>query len=161
MAVARSATDALSAAIAALGVLPGGQETRAAERLIGLWERFRPGPAPELSVEVVAPIPGRLVRLDGLVVATLCPHHLVPARTEVTVTCWPVDRVAGIGGIARLVAWHARRPALHETFVGDLAADLAARIGCRVEVEARAHHVCAFASGDDVPDEVVVRAAAG
>jgi GTP cyclohydrolase I len=151
---------ALTRAVRASGLLEPDEAGRAAQRLMDLWARFRPGPAPTVALEAVESVAGRVVRLDGMVVATLCPHHLVPARAVVTLTCWPLDRVAGIGALARLVAWHALRPALHEDFAAALARDAAGRLGCDVEVAVRAVHVCAYAGGGAVPEEVEVRVSA-
>ncbi len=152
--------SALERAVLAAGLLPPDEVPAAARRLAVLWSRFVGGETPPFVWEPVPEISGRLVRLDGIVVHTLCPHHLVPARTLVTVTYWPVTRVAGFGALGRLADWHTRRPVLHEQYVQRLAGDLAERLGCKVSVEARASHVCATASGEPAPAEVVVVATA-
>ncbi len=55
------------------------------------------------------------VVLRGLHVATVCPHHLLPAQGTATVGYLPGRRVAGLGVIAQAVSALASRLTLQET----------------------------------------------
>ena len=54
------------------------------------------------------------VIVRGLAVATMCPHHLLPAAGHATVTYLPGDRLVGLGTLARVIDAFARRLTLQE-----------------------------------------------
>lgn len=63
------------------------------------------------------PAPGGeqgLVVLRGVSMATLCPHHLMPALGTACVAYLPGERLLGLGTLARLVDASARRLTLQE-----------------------------------------------
>lgn len=57
---------------------------------------------------------GGLVVVRDIAVATLCPHHLLPALGTATLAYLPGRRVFGLGTLARLVDALARRLTLQE-----------------------------------------------
>jgi GTP cyclohydrolase IA len=57
---------------------------------------------------------GGLVVVRDIAVATMCPHHLLPALGAATVAYLPGRRLFGLGTIARLVDVLARRLTLQE-----------------------------------------------
>ena len=59
--------------------------------------------------------PRGLVVVRGVTVATVCPHHLLPALGRAAVAYLPGERLVGIGTIARTVDAFARRLTLQET----------------------------------------------
>lgn len=66
-----------------------------------------------------APIPGSVVLVRDIDVATLCPHHLLPAHGTATVAYLPGELLLGLGTLARLVNACARRLSLQER-VGEM-----------------------------------------
>jgi GTP cyclohydrolase IA len=72
-----------------------------------------------------------LVSVRGLAVATICPHHLLPARGTGTVLYLPGDRVTGLGTLARLVDAFAHRLTLQETIASSVATALVEHLGAR------------------------------
>jgi GTP cyclohydrolase I len=66
--------------------------------------------------------PGGVVLVRDIDVATLCPHHLLPAHGTATVAYLPGTLLLGLGTIARLVNACARRLSLQEQ-VGDMVVD--------------------------------------
>ena len=62
--------------------------------------------------------PRGLVIVRDVSVATVCPHHLLPALGKAAVAYLPGERIVGIGTIARTVDALARRLTLQET-IGD------------------------------------------
>ncbi|HMA96835.1 MAG TPA: GTP cyclohydrolase I [Polyangiaceae bacterium] len=55
-----------------------------------------------------------LVVIRGISVATVCPHHLLPAQGEATVAYLPGDRVLGLGTMSHLVDACSRRLEIQE-----------------------------------------------
>ena len=55
---------------------------------------------------------------------SLCAHHLLPFFGHALVGYVPGDQLAGLGGVARLLQHHARRPQLQERLARQLAEDL-------------------------------------
>jgi len=64
-----------------------------------------------------SPAPPRagLIAVRDIAVATVCPHHLMPALGRANVVYRPGDRILGLGVVARLVDACARRLVLQET----------------------------------------------
>ncbi len=69
----------------------------------------------------LGPGPHGAVVLRDVRVATMCPHHLLPAHGRATVGYLPGRRVAGIGVIAQVVDALARRLTLQETLGREVA----------------------------------------
>src|SRR5262245_33156687 len=63
----------------------------------------------------VEPMPGSgVVVVRGVQIATVCPHHLLPALGSATIAYVPGSRVLGLGTLSRLVDAFARRLTLQE-----------------------------------------------
>ena len=71
-----------------------------------------------------APREAGLIALRDVAVATVCPHHLMPAVGRANVIYRPGDRILGIGVIARLVDACARRLVLQEMIGEDVVSAL-------------------------------------
>ncbi len=69
----------------------------------------------------LGPGPHGAVVLRDIHVATMCPHHLLPAHGKATVGYLPGRRVAGLGVVAEVVDVLARRLTLQETLGRDIA----------------------------------------
>jgi GTP cyclohydrolase I len=89
-----------------------------------------------------------IVVVRDLAVASVCPHHLLPAHGRATVAYLPGRRLLGIGAIAELVDAFARRLTLQETIGRAVVEALLAHGGargamCRLELT----HTCLCARG--------------
>jgi GTP cyclohydrolase I len=95
------------------------------------------------------------VLLRGLPFHSLCAHHLVPFFGTACVGIRPAGRLAGLGGIARLLHHFAQRPQLQERLGAALAQDLLERLGARtVFVHLEARHLCLEMRGARTPAQV-------
>jgi GTP cyclohydrolase IA len=82
--------------------------------------------------------PGMVVVRD-LPVATMCPHHLLPAQGTAHVGYVPRGRVVGLGALGRLLQCYARRLVLQEDLGQSVADALVTHLGaqgaaCRVDL---------------------------
>ena len=90
-----------------------------------------------------------VVALRDIAVATMCPHHLMPATGFGTVAFAPRGKLLGLGAIAELIDGFSRRLTLQET-IGDHVADaLMSHLepvwaGCRLVLS----HTCLTARGE-------------
>jgi GTP cyclohydrolase IA len=90
-----------------------------------------------------------VVALRDIAVATMCPHHLMPATGFGTVAFAPRGKLLGLGAIAELMDGFSRRLTLQEA-IGDHVADaLMAHLepvwaGCRIVLT----HTCLTARGE-------------
>lgn len=90
-----------------------------------------------------------LVIVRDIPLATMCPHHLLPATGSVTIAMMPSAHVVGLGTLAALADAHARRLTLQETIgesiVSDLESTLAPRwAACRLVLS----HACMVVRGE-------------
>jgi GTP cyclohydrolase I len=102
-----------------------------------------------LLAQNVFPGQSDTVVVRDIPVATMCPHHLMPATGLATVAFAPAGRLIGIGTVARLVEAFARRLALQEQLgervVAALNEHLAPRwVACRLVLA----HTCMTARGE-------------
>jgi GTP cyclohydrolase I len=150
-----AAARAIDAFLLALG-----RDARSEPELVGTGARVAAAFADELlggyAVDVdallaqnVFPGSSDIVAVRDVPVATMCPHHLMPATGVATVAFAPAGRLVGVGTVARLLDAHARRLALQEQLgervVAALNAHLAPRwVGCRLVLS----HACMTARGE-------------
>jgi len=104
--------------------------------------------------------PAGPVILRGATVASVCPHHLLPATGLATVAYVPGDRIVGIGTLARLVDAFARRLTLQETIGERVVSALMEHAGargayCRLDLK----HACLAVRGSRQPAATVVTVA--
>ncbi|MBL9021101.1 MAG: GTP cyclohydrolase I [Myxococcales bacterium] len=97
----------------------------------------------------LGPGPHGTVILRDVHVATMCPHHLLPAHGRATIGYLPGRRVAGIGVIAQVVDALARRLTLQESLGREIARSLqdglfAEGAFCRLVL----HHTCFALRGE-------------
>jgi GTP cyclohydrolase IA len=102
----------------------------------------------EAEVTLTERAPGGDVIVTGIAVATVCPHHLLPAVGKAAVCYRPGERVFGLGTVSRVVDAFARRLTLQEEIgervVGALCGAGRARgASCRLELL----HTCLVARG--------------
>lgn len=85
----------------------------------------------------------RVVIVRGIVAWSLCEHHLLPMRLELTIGYRPCGSVLGLSKFARIVSAHAHRLQLQERIVDGVAADVAKATGSSdVGVVADGAHMC-------------------
>ena len=90
-----------------------------------------------------------LVAVRDIAVATVCPHHLLPALGKATVAYQPGARLLGLGTIASLVDAYCRRLTLQEAIGRNVVQALmqhaqARGAWCRIELR----HSCLSARGE-------------
>jgi GTP cyclohydrolase I len=104
--------------------------------------------------------PHGVVIVRGLSVATVCPHHLLPAMGHASVAYLPGPRLVGIGTIARLVDAYARRLTLQEAIGDHVVNALVDHAGARgAECRLELRHACLAARGARQSDATVVTVA--
>jgi GTP cyclohydrolase I len=110
-----------------------------------------------------APAQAGLIAVRDVAVATICPHHLMPAIGRANVIYRPGERILGIGVIARLVDACARRLVLQETIGQDVVSALVLHAGARGALcEITLRHGCLSARGaHEVDARVTTVARAG
>jgi GTP cyclohydrolase I len=89
-----------------------------------------------------------LVVVRDIGVATMCPHHLLPAIGRATVAYLPGERLIGIGAVARVVDAFARRLTLQESIGESVVQALSSHAGaqgayCRITLS----HACLSTRG--------------
>ena len=91
---------------------------------------------------------GGLVVVRDLAVATVCPHHLMPALGTALVAYAPGERVTGFGTLARALDAVAHRLTLQERIGQELVAALTTGLGARgAACVLRLRHGCLAARG--------------
>lgn len=150
------AAKAVDDFLRALGYEPTGDLAETGKRVAEAWLGDLVAGEPidaaailrEGSIEV-AEGSDSLVVLRDLDVATMCPHHLLPAHGVATVAYRPGGRVAGLGTIAQVVDAFARRLTLQEQIGERVVATLVAELGARGALcRLRLTHTCLVARGE-------------
>jgi len=101
-----------------------------------------------------------LIAVRDVGVATVCPHHLMPAFGRANVIYRPGDRILGLGVVARLVDACARRLVLQETIGEDVVFALVEYAGARGALcEITLQHGCLSARGANQVDARVTTVA--
>jgi GTP cyclohydrolase I len=144
----RTAAHALAEALRALGVPAEGPNlTGTPERVAELWSELFAGLDPAQAPDLAAfpnPDPGAgLVLARDLPFHAMCAHHLLPFFGRAHVAYLPDKSVVGLGAIARLVDYRARRPTLQENLGTEIADELTRALAPRgVAVLLEARHLC-------------------
>ncbi|MGW7327104.1 GTP cyclohydrolase I [Streptomyces sp. NPDC054840] len=116
------------------------------ERVARWWTEFLdhdPGRTDTVFEEELAAGSDRVVIVRGIVAWSLCEHHLLPMRLELTIGYRPCGSVIGLSKFARIVSAHAHRLQLQERIVDGVAADVAKATGSAdVGVVADGAHLC-------------------
>ena len=110
-----------------------------------------------LAEHIIPTKPQGLVVVRDIPIATMCPHHLLPALGTATVAFHPARKILGLGAIASLVEAHARRLTLQETIGWAVVDDLfdaidPVSVACRIELR----HGCMIVRGEKVHGASVV-----
>ena len=94
-----------------------------------LLSGYREDPAALLARRTKTHVSGMVLVVE-LPVATLCPHHLLPATGRAHVGYLPTGDVVGLGAIGRLVDCFARRFALQEALGQNVVDALMEHLDC-------------------------------
>ncbi len=90
-----------------------------------------------------------VITLRGIAVATVCPHHLLPALGEATLSYVPGERWFGLGTLTAVVHAYARRLSLQEVIGRQVAEALVELGGARAaRCTLRLRHACQAARGE-------------
>jgi GTP cyclohydrolase I len=90
-----------------------------------------------------------LIVVRDIAVATMCPHHLLPAQGKATIAFAPNANAVGLGAVVALVDDLARRLVLQETLGEDIAGALFEELGARwVACRLVLAHGCMTARGE-------------
>ena len=142
------AAESLARALRALGVtFDGAHLSDTPARLARLWSELfaglEPANAPDLG-GFPNPDPGAgMVLARGLPFYSMCAHHLLPFFGRAHVAYLPGASVIGLGAIARLVDFRARRPTLQEALTAEVAGELERALAPRgVAVLLEGRHLC-------------------
>ncbi|WP_079055862.1 GTP cyclohydrolase I [Streptomyces caeruleatus] len=116
-------------------------------RVARWWSEFleyEPGRTDTLFTHEQANVDGEeVVIVSGIVVASLCEHHLLPMTLTLTVAYCPVGQVLGLSKIARIAQAHGHRLQLQERIVGGIAEEMAKVTGASdIAVSAAGEHAC-------------------
>lgn len=149
------AAEALEAFLRALDLQPErdpelrGTGRRVAEAFADEFLRgYRTDARANLRRHVVEATTG-LVVVREIAVATMCPHHLLPAQGTATVAFAPRERAIGLGAVVTLVDDLARRLVLQETLGEEIAEALHGELGARwVACRMVLRHGCMTARGE-------------
>jgi GTP cyclohydrolase I len=116
------------------------------QRFARWWTEFLdhdPGRTDTVFEEDLPAGTDRVVIVRGIVAWSLCEHHLLPMRLELTIGYRPCGSVLGLSKFARIVDAHAHRLQLQERIVDGVAADVAKATGSAdVGVVADGAHLC-------------------
>ena len=103
-----------------------------------------------------------LVLLRDRPLATMCPHHLLPALGSATLVYAPGARVAGLGALGQLLEAFARRLTLQERIGEEVVSALMSGLGAEgAACSLRLRHACLSARGSREPSWVETLAFAG
>lgn len=98
---------------------------------------------PALGTLAGGETPAGLVALHDLPFHALCGHHLLPFFGRAHVAYWPSERVAGLGDLARVVEYFAKRLTFQERLAVDVARHLERELSPRgVGVLLEGRHLC-------------------
>jgi GTP cyclohydrolase I len=82
--------------------------------------------------------------LDDIPFGSLCEHHLLPFRGQISVAYWPRNgRVVGLSKLVRLVDCFSKKLQLQERLTVEIARAIEEQLGARaVAVRVEAEHLC-------------------
>ena len=126
------------------------------ERVAAAWaddflqgENIDPAATLQAGSLLIEPGERSLVIVRNIAVATMCPHHLLPAHGSATIAYLPENRIVGFGTIAQVVDALSRRLTLQERIGAGVVTLLVSELGaqgalCRLSLQ----HSCLIARGE-------------
>lgn len=126
------------------------------------WKEFieyEPGTI-ETTFDVVSE--GQLICVAGIIVWSLCEHHLLPFQCEIAIGYVPESKILGASKFARIAQQYAHRLQLQERMVDQIAAEVARITETEnVIVLGNGQHICMDARGVKTPGRMHSLAARG
>ena len=153
-----NAIDHVSGLLNALGLGEDPETSNTPERFSEFLSAYDPRRAAP-TLEVLEAKSSDAIVLRDLPFYSLCAHHLLPFFGSVSIAYVPADRIAGLGGFARVVADLARRTQLQERLTSQIADVLTAQLtpqGLGVRIEAR--HMCMEMRGAEATGQIETEA---
>lgn len=127
-----------------------GTPARVAEMMETLLAGHDPEQAPDLSPIANADGTAGLVLVRDLPFYSLCVHHLLPFFGHAHIGYLPGDRLAGLGDLAKTLAYFSHRLTLQESIAADTAAYLEDQLQARgVAVLLEGRHLCLEMRGQE------------
>ena len=148
------AARGIETALRALGVEPAGPNLEGTpERVARLWSELFGGVQPEREPEISSyPNPDQssgMIVARGLPFYSMCAHHLLPFFGLAHVGSLPGQSVIGLGAMAQLLDYHARRPTLQENLASEVANAIERAVSPRgVAVLLEGRHLCLEMRGE-------------
>ncbi|MEV3925896.1 GTP cyclohydrolase I [Actinomadura coerulea] len=123
---------------------PGLKDTPA--RAAAWWTEFldhQPGRTDTVFAQELSAEADQMVVVRGITAWSLCEHHLLPMRLQITIGYRPAGQVLGLSKFARTVAAHSHRLQVQERIVDGIAVDITkATATPDVGVVADGEHLC-------------------
>jgi GTP cyclohydrolase I len=112
------------------------------------WEEFHTLDTSIVSTTFRPVVDGQFIVVGGIRVWSMCEHHLLPFRADVSIGYRSGDRLLGLSKFARVARRAAKRLQLQERLTGDIADDIEELSGSSdVAVLLRSRHLCMEARG--------------
>jgi GTP cyclohydrolase I len=131
-------------------------------RWANFWHEFieyNPGNV-DTTFEVVTT--DQMVVVSGIRVWSVCEHHLLPFRCDVSIGYIARDRVLGLSKFARIAQLYAHRPQLQERLVHQICEEVKVLTSSEdVAVLGRGYHLCTIMRGVKSPAEMVTSVVSG
>ena len=129
-----SKQEAMEAVEVLLGYIEGKENTtreglmRTPERVVDSWDEIFAGYAMDSKEILEATFNAEgydgIVLLRNIEFTSMCEHHLQPFRGRAHIAYIPIDRIAGISKLARILELHARRLQNQERITKHIADDI-------------------------------------
>ena len=129
-----SKKEAMEAVKVLLGYIEGKENTtreglmRTPERVVDSWDEIFAGYAMDSKEILEATFNAEgydgIVLLRNIEFTSMCEHHLQPFRGRAHIAYIPIDRIAGISKLARILELHARRLQNQERITKHIADDI-------------------------------------
>jgi GTP cyclohydrolase I len=125
-------------------------------RVADAWAEFLDYEPGTLDTSFEALSVDQLVVVRAMPLVSMCEHHLMPFRCEVSIGYLTGERVLGLSKLGRIAKLHAHKLQLQERLVRDIASDVAERAATdSVAVIARGEHSCMSSRGVRLPHEMI------
>jgi GTP cyclohydrolase I len=142
------------------------------EDLQGTWERRMPAAFETLTegqrdaekpeMRTFETETNDLVIKTGILVYSLCEHHILPYHGVAHIAYRPDGDVVGLSKLTRYVRWQSRRLTVQEGLTQDIADGLAEEIDAEaVTVDITATHLCEAMRGIETATETTTQSAVG
>lgn len=121
-------------------------------RVADMWSEFIDYDAGKTETAFESITADQLVMVSGMVVWSLCEHHMLPFYCNVSIAYIPESKVLGLSKFARIANKHAHKLQIQERLVEDIAKEVMEVTGSKnVAVLAQGEHLCMTMRGARTP----------